>query len=273
MIIKTLTENTARDERLACEHGLSLYIEALGHRLLFDTGASPLFIENARLLGVDLAAVEFVILSHGHYDHGGGLKAFLELNDRAEIFVHSRAFGDYYVKRRNGELLFIGIEEELKASRQIVLTADRFTISRGIRVFSNVAQTDPLPVSNRDLLKREDGQIMDDDFAHEQNLVIEEGDKMVLFTGCAHRGIVNIVRHFHALKGRYPDVVIGGFHLAKNDEDRESDQAIDQIAAFLVSTGAKYYTCHCTGLAPYGRLKEQMGDRIDYLAAGDRLEL
>ena len=96
---------------------------------------------------------------------------------------------------------------------------------------------------------------------------------MVLFTGCAHNGIINIVRHFHAIKGRYPDVVIGGFHLAKNDEDRESDEEIDRIAALLVSTGSKYYTCHCTGLVPYGILKEKMGDRIDYLAAGDILEI
>ncbi len=113
---------------------------------------------------------------------------------------------------------------------------------------------------------------MDDDFIHEQNLVIEE-ESMVLFTGCAHRGIINIVRHFHAIKGRYPDVVIGGFHLAKSDVDRESDAEIDRIAAFLVSTGARYYTCHCTGLVPYSILKEKMGDRIDYLAAGDILEI
>jgi len=272
MIVKTLMENTARSPSLGCEHGLSLYIEALGRRILFDTGASPLFIDNARKMEVDLSQVEFVVISHGHYDHGGGLDAFFEINDRAEVFIHPKAFGSYYAGKK-GQTRFIGIDEKLKDKKQIVFTADRFTITRGIRVFSNVEPAEPLPSSNRDLLKKEKGELVDDDFVHEQNLVIEEGQGMVLFTGCAHNGIINIVRHFHAIKGRYPDVVIGGFHLAKNDEDRESDEEIDRIAALLVSTGSKYYTCHCTGLVPYGILKEKMGDRIDYLAAGDILEI
>ncbi|NLB27894.1 MAG: MBL fold metallo-hydrolase [Clostridiaceae bacterium] len=272
MLIKTLMENTAQSPALGCEHGLSLYIEALGRQILFDTGASPLFIDNAHKMDIDLSQVEFVVISHGHYDHGGGLGAFFEINDRAEVFIHPQAFGGYYA-RKKGQVRFIGIDERLKESKQIVFTADRFTITRGIRVFSNVDPVEPFPSSNRDLLKKEKGGLVDDDFVHEQNLVIEEEAAMVLFTGCAHNGIVNIVRHFHTIKGRYPDVVIGGFHLAKSDEDRESDEEIDRIAAFLVSTGAKYYTCHCTGLVPYGILKGKMGDRIDYLAAGVTLEV
>jgi 7,8-dihydropterin-6-yl-methyl-4-(beta-D-ribofuranosyl)aminobenzene 5'-phosphate synthase len=273
MIIKVLMENSARSETLGREHGLSLYIEALGHKILFDTGASPLFIENARKMKVDLSEVEFVVISHGHYDHGGGLDAFFELNDKAEVFIHPQAFGDYYARRQGDKLQFIGIDKKLKENRQVVFTTDRFTIARGIRVFSNVEPLESLPSSNRDLLKKEGGELTDDDFVHEQNLVIEQDDKTVLFTGCAHMGIMNIVRHFHSIKGRYPHVVIGGFHLAKSDQDRESDGEIDRIAAFLASTGAKYYTCHCTGRVPYQRLKEKMGGRIDYLAAGDMIEI
>ncbi len=271
MLIKTLLENTAIPEDLGCEHGLSLYIEALGHKLLFDTGASGLFAENAQKMGVDLAEVEFLIISHGHYDHGGGLHRFFELNDQAEVFIHPLGFEKYYARNEDGSLRDIGIDPSIQDNRRIVLTSDRFTITRGIRVFSNVSHVEALPASNRDLLMEQEGEVLDDTFLHEQNLVIEDEGKMVLLTGCAHNGIVNIVKHFYELKGRYPDVVLGGFHLSKSEEDHDSFPEIDRIAKILLETGAKYYTGHCTGITPYERLKEKMGDRIDYLSTGTTL--
>ncbi|HZK28716.1 MAG TPA: MBL fold metallo-hydrolase, partial [Clostridia bacterium] len=131
MIIRTLVENTTISDDLGCEHGLSLYIEALGHKLLFDTGASSLFLENANTMDVDLADVEFVVISHGHCDHGGGLDTFLKVNDHAEVFLHPFAFDKYYVLRPNGELEYIGIDESLKDNKRIVFTTDRFSISKG----------------------------------------------------------------------------------------------------------------------------------------------
>ena len=165
----------------------------------------------------------------------------------------------------------IGIDPSIQDNRRIVLTSDRFTITRGIRVFSNVSHVEALPASNRDLLMEQAGEVLDDTFLHEQNLVIEDEGKMVLLTGCAHNGIVNIVKHFYELKGRYPDVVLGGFHLSKSEEDHDSFPEIDRIAKILLETGAKYYTGHCTGITPYERLKEKMGDRIDYLSTGTTL--
>jgi len=80
MIIKTLVENTALSKNFGSEHGLSLYIEANSHKILFDVGASELFLENAKKLNVDISEVDYLIISHGHYDHGGGLRAFLREN-------------------------------------------------------------------------------------------------------------------------------------------------------------------------------------------------
>ena len=96
MIIRILTENTTACPELTAEHGLSLYIEANGLRILFDAGQSDAFAENAQRLGVDLSGVDLAVLSHGHYDHGGGLMRFLELNDHAPVYVSSHAFGGHY---------------------------------------------------------------------------------------------------------------------------------------------------------------------------------
>ncbi|MDI9460584.1 MAG: MBL fold metallo-hydrolase [Saccharofermentanales bacterium] len=268
MLIKTLVEDTTAAEDFGCEHGLSLYIETKANKILFDVGASGLFLRNAEKLDVNIADIDFLIISHGHYDHGGGLKTFFTENTKAKVFMHELAFGKYYAVRANDELEYIGIDENLRRNKRIVPTSDSFLISEGIQIFSDVAQKEPRPKSNRGLLKEHQGELIADTFDHEQNLVVEEEGKFLLITGCAHNGIVNILEHFHSLKGHMPDYVIGGFHLAGHSGGSEDLAVIDRIGGYLLSTKAKFYTGHCTGIEPYQRLKAIMGDRIDYLSTG-----
>lgn len=274
MIVKSLVENTSISGELGSEHGLSLYIETGDHKLLFDVGASELFLKNAERLGVDIADVDFLVISHGHYDHGGGLKTFLNENTKAEVFVHNLAFQKYYAERQGNRLEYIGLEGVLKKNRRLVLTSDRFFISKGIQLFSNVLQREALPRANKGLMMEQNGEMVKDVFAHEQNLIIEEDGSNLLVTGCAHNGIVNIIKHFHDIKGFMPDIVIGGFHLSSRSPDAgESDEAIDNISRVLMDTKAKYYTCHCTGMEPYKMLRSTMTDNIDYLSSGSAIEI
>lgn len=113
MIIKVLSENTAATKEFGYEHGLSLYVETAKHSLLFDTGASGLFAENAARLGVDLSAVDVAVLSHGHYDHGGGLKTFLDKNKQAKVYVRKQAFEPHYADGPDGTKVDIGLDGAL----------------------------------------------------------------------------------------------------------------------------------------------------------------
>lgn len=117
-------------------------------------------------------------------------------------------------------------------------------------------------------------ELMPDDFSHEQNLVINEAGKHVLFAGCAHRGIVNILEHLIYKNNIEPDVVIGGFHLYNRASDQsENLELVENIAEALLAHKAKFYTCHCTGISSYRVLKSRMNDRLDYLSAGSEIQI
>ena len=274
MILKCLIENTSISERFMSEHGLSLYVETGDCKLLFDTGASEKFAENAERLEVDLSSVDLMILSHGHYDHGGGLKKFLSLNAHADIYLHKEAFKAHYTTRGDGSHAHIGIDHTLSGSGQLVLCDQYKKISEKLVVFSDVKGDLFKPAGNDALFMMEDGVLKPDDFNHEQNLVIEELGKRVLIAGCAHRGIVNIMNHMDALGLGVPDAVIGGFHLyARSTDKTEPEEMVKALAEELLKRQAVYYTCHCTGSKAFQTLKAVMGDRVHYLSAGQVLEL
>lgn len=272
MIVKTLVENNSINNDLRCEHGLSLYLELKDKKILFDVGASNIFVENAKILGVDIADIDYLVLSHGHNDHGGGLEVFLEENDKAEIFIHRNAFDRHY-SMRDYKPKYIGFDPRLKNDDQIIYTTDRFFINNDIEVFADVDAKVAKPKSNINLYKSVNGVMVHDDFSHEQNLIIQEDGKYILVSGCSHNGIINIIEKFKELKGTMPDYVIGGFHLYSRSSGSESIENIDKLAEYLLNTKTQYYTLHCTGQKAYDRMKIIMGNKIQYLKTGSKIEI
>lgn len=272
MIIKVLAANTAASETFAAEHGMSLYVETDHHRLLFDTGASDLFIKNAEKLHVDLAQVDAAMISHGHYDHGGGLHAFLAINDKAPVFAHAKAFAGYYALRSGGQKEYIGLDQTLSSNMRLHLCGDYLRIDDQLTLYADVAPKWFVPASNSNLLMQEGDSFVADDFLHEQYLVISQAGKTLLITGCAHRGIVNIVERAGERLGRRPDYVVGGFHLRHSVVRPGSDACVlTEIAHRLLETGAQYYTGHCTSVDAFHCLKAVMGNYIKYIAAGETI--
>lgn len=273
MKIVSLVDNVSNNKELGCEHGLSLYIETAKHKLLFDLGASSLFVENALKLGVDLKAIDTVILSHGHYDHGGGLHTFLNVNDKAVIYIKKEAFGDYYSERVSGTE-YIGLDKSLSQNSRIVFADNHMIIDDELKLFSGVNIVDERFSLNKKLKIRIGTKYREDDFAHEQNLIIHSVGVKVLVAGCAHNGITNIIRKFIEIEGADPDYVISGFHLSNPSSGKnENETVIYSLGNSLNKHNTKYFTCHCTGIEPYKKLKEILNNNIEYFAAGDMINL
>lgn len=257
MKITALTENTSKTG-LPFEHGLSLYIETENHNILFDAGQTGLFAENAETLGIDLGGVDIAVLSHGHYDHGGGLKKFFQLNKTAPVYMSKYAFEPHY----RGEEKYIGLDLSLRDSERIIFTDGITEIDRGLTLYSCGDMKIILDTGSFGLNAVHDGKLAADDFRHEHYLMIEEKNKRVLISGCSHKGIVNITERFK------PDVLVGGFHLSKLEPGDE----LKSVAERLNSYQTRYFTCHCTGAEQYGFMKGFM-DRLGYISAGDSITL
>lgn len=260
MRITVLVENTTCRDDLICEHGLSLFIETADKRILFDAGQTDAFAKNAAALGIDLSSADFAILSHGHYDHGGGLEHFLEVNASAPVYVSREAFGAHY----NGTEKYIGLSPALSGNPRLIFVDGVHTIRPGITLHPGNAL--PCPETSHGLTLWKNGQFYPDPFAHEQYLLVEEQGKKILFSGCSHRGILNIAGYFQ------PDVLIGGFHFKKLDPAAHGT-ILSRSAETLLRLPAHYYTGHCTGEKQFAYLKARMGPRLMPLSTGTVIEL
>ena len=274
MKIVTLLENTARRPGLAAARGLSLYVETDRRKVLFDMGPDASFLDNARALGIDLAAVDAAVLSHGHSDHGGGLAAFCAVNRGASIYLRREALGAYYAVLPGQEPNYIGLPETAGLAERFVFTGEWETLDGGLTLFSGVEDERTLRAAAPKLQEKTEAGFRPDGFAHEQHMLVEEKGKTALLAGCGHLGIVNILRAAERRLGRRPDVVFGGFHLFElNPEDPEAVALTGATAAELAKGTTLYYTGHCTGDWAYARLKEALGDRIRPMDCGASAEL
>ncbi|MCI8280827.1 MAG: MBL fold metallo-hydrolase [Lachnospiraceae bacterium] len=264
MRILTLMENTSGNPQYVCEHGLSVYIETRNHRVLADTGASSGFLENACSLGVDLEKVDTVVLSHGHYDHSGGILAFSKKNPRARIYMQEAAGEDYYHGDR-----YIGIDQRILELPQVIFLNGDAQIDEELFLFSNVTGRRCYPQSNLSLSRLEDGKQVQDDFAHEQYLVIREQEKQILVSGCAHNGILNILDRYRELFQDVPDAVVSGFHMMKKTEYTPQERrVILDTAEELKRMETVFYTGHCTGEPALKLMESVMGDRLHRIYSG-----
>ena len=289
MRITTLVENRTRNPRLKAEHGLSFLIESGGLKILSDTGQSRAFMENAETLGVDLAGVDALVISHAHYDHGGGIAHFFETNSTVPVYMSTHVQNAFYAiggPKIDGVIAastnprYIGLPPSLfeRTISPFIFVTENTTISKGIHILSDIGRAHPSPPGNGSLYEERDSRLEPDTFRHELLLVVAEADGMVLFSGCGHSGILNMI---DAARRHLPHTpikaIVGGLHLIPMADDKAGPAHADYVetlAQALVETEVGViYTGHCTGDAALKILKRHLNNRVAGLHCGARFEM
>ena len=224
---------------------------------------------------MNLEDIDIAVISHGHYDHGGGLETFLKLNSKAKIYIGKGAFDNHLVKVFGFFKYDIGLKKELINNNRFVFVDGMIKIDDELTLFGDIKGNKLLPKGNDRLLKEfSNNSIKRDDFDHEISLLINENNKNSLFCGCAHKGIINIIERAKDIIDSDLEAVIGGFHLMRmNVNNSDSKVFLNELSANLISHNVnKYYTCHCTGEQAYSYLCNTMSN-LNELKTGVVIEI
>ena len=276
MKVYTLMQDNKRSNTaFITEHGLSLYFEHGGQRILFDTGASDSFIYNATLLGIDLMKVDVCVVSHAHATSTGGLRHFLDINDRAVVYMKYAAKGEFYIKKLfSQERTSIDPALFREYSSRLKLIEEDTEIADGVFA-ANVNKYRHYPLYSSLMYKKQDGVLVRDDLAHEMFVAVKTDNGVVVLTGCSHHGVINILKTADEKFGRVC-AVVGGFHLNGTSclgirRKKEPAVEVRAIAKYLSKNRIKHvYTGHCTGDRQLEKL--ELHARAKRIYAGDILE-
>ena len=267
--ITILSENSTADPVFLTEHGLSLWIECSDRRVLFDTGQSDQLVRNAEALGIDLSEAEAIVLSHGHYDHTGGLATVLNIAADARIYLHPAAVEAKYSRKADGAR-YIGMPDSARKAiegRDVVWTAAATEIVPGMIATGEVPRSSSFEEVGGAFFLDEDCKEADQ-LADDQSLFVESEKGLVVIAGCAHSGIVNTVDYVAELTGdKRMHAVFGGMHLLRAGEMRIART----IEAFKKYEIQKIVPLHCTGQAAVESFADAFADACLSLGVGGRI--
>jgi len=273
--ITTLSENTAAAPNLLAEWGISILVETDAVNILLDTGQDISASHNAGILGVDLDKIDKVVLSHGHFDHTGGLRQVLpKVRKKVEIIAHPDIWAAKYARRRGQEARYIGLpfqHQELES-----LGADFNLTTKPVKITENIMTTGEIPMVTEfeeidpHLFVKEDDDFKPDKLLDDQALIINTEPGLVVILGCAHRGIINTIYHAQQLTGvKQIQMVLGGCHLIGASEER----IMLTIAALRELGVSRIGVSHCSGLPAAVIMAQEFGDSFFFNNAGTRINL
>lgn len=281
MRVTALIENSCIEDRddLKPEFGLSMLVELDEVRILFDMGTTSAFAGNARSLGIDIADVDAAVVSHHHFDHGGGLEHFLENNERAPVYLRDAPPGGRWFKAFGILKRPIGLDLDVleRFGDRIELIGERREIAPGAFLLTDIGSEHTRPRGNRRLFFEDGGAFKPDPFDHELMMVVCEDDGMVVFTGCSHSGVLNMI---DTARRHFPEVpikaVVGGFHLIGLPFYNSMAASTAEVRAIgreiLERIDGTVYTGHCTGRKAYGVLEGVMGASLRPIVTGSVIE-
>ncbi len=256
--------------RFLTEHGLAIFFEADNKKWLVDTGASGAFLENATLLGLDIAQVDCLILSHNHNDHTGGLEHFFKHNKTASVYLSEWIKKSSCYSIKEGTPKDIGIDREwlrTYENRFVYHPKQNVFLTKNVALLGDIPSIYPLPMGNTTLGLQYDGKHIPDPFDHELALLVHTPCGEVILSSCTHKGILNTLEAARVFAGKPPSFFIGGLHLK---DDLKSKEQLATLSDFLKKEYPKLhiYTGHCTGDASFGILEEQMPNQVTLFHSG-----
>lgn len=253
-------------QSLETEHGLSIYIKTGVGKFLLDTGASDKFLHNAEIMGIDIADVDHLILSHAHKDHTGGLAAFIRNNSKAKIYLSSNIKGSAYYSTRRGARRDISIDYHLlqEHSERFVFVSDNLHLTPSVGIICRIPRYHSLPLANSTLLADNEPDLFD----HEIALSVRVEEKTILLSSCTHLSLYNTLEACDIT----PSVFIGGMHLVDSDDHNQFETEMDyrSISNIIRSEypSLQIYTGHCTGTNARGALKRLLGEQFHTFYTG-----
>jgi len=271
-IVTILVENTARGPAILGEHGLAWWIDTGAHRVLFDTGQGMALTHNAARLGIDLATADAIVLSHGHYDHVGGLEAALNAAPTAPLFFHPRAVEAKFTGTdpavvRRVSIPFVETELFRRKGRRIVASREPCEVVPGVWATGEIPRTNDFEDTGGPFFLDE-ALTQPDPLLDDQALYLPTSQGVIVVLGCAHAGVVNTLDRVAQLSGDAPvRALLGGAHL-ENASPRRMDET---VRALRSRQPGRMGFGHCTGLAAIRRLWSEFPDACLQLHAGLRL--
>lgn len=268
--ITTLSENTAGRPGVLAEWGLSILVEADDLKILMDTGPSISVPYNASVLGIDLSLIDKIVLSHGHYDHTGGLREVLARTGKVEVIAHPDIFAAKYA-RYGEQARYVGIpfsREALEALAAFTLSREPVWIAEDIVTTGEIPMVSPYEKIDPPLCVKQGGKLVPDPLWDDRALIIRTDDGLVVITGCAHRGLINTLYHARELTGvDVVHTVVGGTHLILASEER-----VLLTAAALREFGVQRLgVSHCTGIRAAMMLAREFGDIFFFNNTGTQI--
>ncbi len=245
--ITTLIENTQGEHLgLKTEHGISFFIEADDRKIVFDTGSSDSFIYNSELLNIELSDTDFVVLSHGHYDHSGGLKSLINVTDGFKLYVGDGFFNEKYALRNNSyEFLGNDFNESYLKKKSIdyeVLKNQVTQITDSVYIITSFERTFDDEIINPRFVVRKDNRFIKDDFSDELMIAVDTHYGLVIVLGCSHPGVKNMISTAVNHLKRPVYAVIGGTHLVES-----KGEALQKSVKYIIDEVEVIGVSHCTG--------------------------
>jgi 7,8-dihydropterin-6-yl-methyl-4-(beta-D-ribofuranosyl)aminobenzene 5'-phosphate synthase len=258
------------------ENGLSLLIEFYERKILFNSWQADLFIHNAEKMGIDLSQVDYLVISHGHFDYGSSLKHFLKINKKAKIFLHINASHKFYMEVFGFIPYYVGIDQMINAYKSRIYFIEEDTqIDDKIILLEGFTEVFPKPEVKKALFEKTKNRFNADKFNHELAMLLIEYDEVVLFSGCSHSGIINLIEEVKLLsKNMRIKAKFGSFHINNPiSKKNESQDYIKELTEAICKTDSVFYTGHYTRENKFLYIKGLMCRKIQKMSIGEVIEV